>query len=200
MRIDRTLEIRPNVSVASSKARLPETLPEFPAVGTPSEFEALELIDASFGEAVQRELSLADEPGDEGESGVQPVHQAWDDVHRQMQAAFTMGDYEYGLMLAERYLKIDPADSVAQLCLDECRVMVEAQLADLLSPLDRVITLTLPLDQLGKAHLDLRSMFLLSRVDGALTIEDVLDISGMPRVDALRYIADWVQQGYVSLG
>lgn len=51
----------------------------------------------------------------------------------------------------------------------------------------------------GKAgpDLDSRSAFLLSRIDGAMTIDDLLDISGMPRRDALRVLARLVLSGTV---
>jgi len=53
----------------------------------------------------------------------------------------------------------------------------------------------------GKAMGDLepRSAFLLSRIDGAMTVEDVLDVSGMPRLEALRVMALLVRRGAVLI-
>jgi hypothetical protein len=53
----------------------------------------------------------------------------------------------------------------------------------------------------GKAMGDLepRSAFLLSRIDGAMTVEDVLDVSGMPRLEALRVMALLVRRGAVVI-
>ena len=48
VRIDRRHKIALNVAVATRKALLPETLPEFPAVGAANEFEALRSIDAEI--------------------------------------------------------------------------------------------------------------------------------------------------------
>ncbi len=173
--------------MASTKAKLPETLPEFPAVDTPSEFSALDHIEEKTA------------PGVDDSSGVQPVGQAWTDVYAQLQSAFASADYDRALLLAERYLQHDEKDLFARLCVEECRLMLEAKLTELLEPLDRVVVLRLTFDQIARARIDHRSAFLLSRVDGASSIEDLLDIAGMPRLDALRYIADWVQQGYVAL-
>ncbi len=78
-------------------------------------------------------------------------------------------------------------------------MMVEAQLTELLFPLDRVVVARLRLDELAKAHIDSRGVFLFTCIDGRTNIEDLLDIAAMPRVEALRYLADWVAQGYVSL-
>ncbi len=53
----------------------------------------------------------------------------------------------------------------------------------------------------GKAVGDLepRSAFLLSRLDGSMTVEDVLDVSGMPRLEALRVMALLVRRGAVVI-
>ncbi|HEY2748200.1 MAG TPA: hypothetical protein VGL86_26440 [Polyangia bacterium] len=53
----------------------------------------------------------------------------------------------------------------------------------------------------GKAVADLepRSAFLLSRLDGSMTVEDVLDVSGMPRLEALRTMALLVRRGAVII-
>ena len=44
-----------------------------------------------------------------------------------------------------------------------------------------------------------RSAFLLSRIDGSMTVEDVLDVSGMPRLEALRVMALLVRRGAVVI-
>ncbi|MEO6952105.1 MAG: hypothetical protein ABI321_09845 [Polyangia bacterium] len=51
----------------------------------------------------------------------------------------------------------------------------------------------------GKAtpDLDSRSAFLLSRMDGSMSLDDLLDISGMPRADALRVLARLIVAGVV---
>ncbi len=49
------------------------------------------------------------------------------------------------------------------------------------------------------AELDPRSAFLLSRIDGVLSIEDLIDISGMPRLEALKVLCGLVLRGAVVL-
>ncbi len=53
----------------------------------------------------------------------------------------------------------------------------------------------------GKAtpDLDSRSAFLLSRMDGATNADDLLDVSGMRRVEALRLLAGLVAAGVVTM-
>ena len=53
----------------------------------------------------------------------------------------------------------------------------------------------------GKASpgLDSRSAFLLSRMDGSTSADDLLDVSGMPRGQALRILAKLVASGVVTM-
>jgi hypothetical protein len=46
-----------------------------------------------------------------------------------------------------------------------------------------------PAEELAAHGLDHRAAFLMSRMDGMLTVGDLLDIAGMPRFDALRLMA-----------
>jgi hypothetical protein len=47
--------------------------------------------------------------------------------------------------------------------------------------------------------LDHRAGFVLSLVDGRIPIEDILDVSGMPRRDALRILCELVDRGAIKL-
>lgn len=137
--------------------------------------------------------------GAEDISGLQPIHEAWPDVLTHMQRAFSARDYARALDLGERFLAHDPAHVGARLFVQECRTIVETQLDRQLAPLDRVVALAQPLDELTNERIDPRTAFLLSRVDGRVTIEDLVDLAAMPRVDALRVLADAIARGLVTL-
>lgn len=47
--------------------------------------------------------------------------------------------------------------------------------------------------------IDSRAAFLLSRVDGLLTVEDILDVSGMTNLEAYRYLCSMLCQGILTL-
>ena len=53
--------------------------------------------------------------------------------------------------------------------------------------------------QLRWLGLDHRSGFLLSRVDGIATVEDVLDVCGMPRLEALKTLVDLIERGAIRV-
>jgi hypothetical protein len=44
------------------------------------------------------------------------------------------------------------------------------------------------------------SAFLLSRLDGGLTFEEALDLSAMPRQEALRHLVSLMRAGFISAG
>ena len=52
---------------------------------------------------------------------------------------------------------------------------------------------------LATAELDSRSAFLLSRVDGNLTFEEILDVAGMTRLEAFRYLARLLLRGILEV-
>ncbi len=51
----------------------------------------------------------------------------------------------------------------------------------------------------GAAPLSPHQAFLLSRIDGHLTVEEALDLSPLPRMQTLRHLADLLRAGYLRL-
>jgi hypothetical protein len=47
--------------------------------------------------------------------------------------------------------------------------------------------------------IDNRAAFLLTRIDGVLTVEDILDVSGMPRLETCRYLCSMLRRGILTL-
>jgi len=63
--------------------------------------------------------------------------------------------------------------------------------------LDRVPVLAAPLHELTRKPLDTRAAFLLSRIDGTLTFEEILDVAGMGRLEACRHLAHLLWRGII---
>jgi hypothetical protein len=68
-----------------------------------------------------------------------------------------------------------------------------------IGPMDQVASVAVPPEQITWLSLDHRAGFLLSLIDGTLTIEELLDVSGMSRLDALRIMYTLVQQNVITL-
>jgi hypothetical protein len=83
----------------------------------------------------------------------------------------------------------------AESCRDVLRQMYGARLG----ALTQVPVVAIPTEQLQWLTLDHRAGFLLSHVDGVSTLEEILDISGMNPLDAMRIIYDLLQQKVIAL-
>jgi hypothetical protein len=68
-----------------------------------------------------------------------------------------------------------------------------------LGSLERVATLAVDARELRALPVDHRGAFLLSQVDVVSTLAMILDVSGMSRLDALRILAGFVEQGTITL-
>lgn len=65
--------------------------------------------------------------------------------------------------------------------------------------LERIPVLAAPLSELTRRPLDTRAAFLLSRIDGTLTFEEILDVAGMGRLEACRHLAHLLWRGIISV-
>ena len=61
--------------------------------------------------------------------------------------------------------------------------------------LQRTPQLARPLHELASAPISPRAAFLLSRIDGLLSIDEILDVCGMPRLEAYRYLCQLFLRG-----
>jgi hypothetical protein len=122
-----------------------------------------------------------------------------DRVRAELAAKFFSADYVGALALAEDLVAKDPTDTSAKDFADECRRMLERAFVGRIGSLDQVPRLAVALRTLRGRSLDHQAGFLLSRVDGVSTLEVLLDLSAMPRLDALRLVAKLVDDGILRL-
>jgi hypothetical protein len=82
-----------------------------------------------------------------------------------------------------------------QKLLQRNRDAIQAVFQQYLGNLQRQPTLARPLHELASAPIGPRAAFLLSRIDGMLSIDEVLDVSGMPRLEAYRHLCQLFLHG-----
>lgn len=112
---------------------------------------------------------------------------------------YALSDFSGALELAERRLEANPNDVEAQRYVQDCRrVLVKMQLSRLGS-LQQIVELAVDSTELQWLTIDHRAGFLLSLIDGLSTLEDLLDICGMPRLQALQIFAELADQKVVRL-
>lgn len=100
-------------------------------------------------------------------------------------------------------------DSVGQIppleMSDEARNLLATSRANLLKmyeskigPTDRVPKLTVASEEVIWLGLNHRAGFILSQIDGSVTYEDLIALSGMDRLDTVRILAELVQQEVIT--
>jgi len=113
---------------------------------------------------------------------------------------YAMGDFSGALVIAEGIIEANPEDLEAPRYAQSCRDVLTQMYSARLGSLDQVVRVAVPNDQIRWLTLDHRAGFLLSLVDGGSTVDQILDISGMTRLDALRIMYQLLDQRVISLG
>jgi len=125
-----------------------------------------------------------------------PTHE----LRSQLADEFFAGNYVAALAFAEELVARRADDHSALDYADECRRMLEKEyLHRIGGSVVRVPVLAIKMAELQKRKLDHRAGFLLSRVDGDSSLEVLLDIGAMPRLEALKLVAELVEAGVLRL-
>jgi len=126
--------------------------------------------------------------------------QAAPNLPGEMEDLFALGDFTGALVIAELILGGDPDDVEAGRCADNCRTRLVHLYTSKIGPLDRIPAAALNDADMRWLGLDHRAGFLLSRVDGVSTVEEILDVCGMPRLEAIKTLAELIERGAIALG
>jgi hypothetical protein len=119
-------------------------------------------------------------------------------TEQEMNDRVSLGDYTGALAIAEKLLALDPDHAAVKACAETCRTVLRQMYTAQIGPLDRVPVVAVPRDQLRWLTIDHRAGFVLSLVDGVSSLEMILDVSGMPELDALRILCELAQQRILS--
>ena len=163
---------------------------------------------APTASAPSLELGLENPPSDPAldlgpipTSGTSPTEpeDANDPELTAMRDRYATGDFTGALVAAEGILESQPKHEEARRYADSCENVLIQMYAARLGPLDSQVEVTIPPDEIRWLSLDHRAGFLLSMVDGNSSIEEILDVSGMPRLDALRILYTLLEQETIRL-
>jgi hypothetical protein len=121
------------------------------------------------------------------------------DLVSEMEELYALDDLTGALRHAELILGRTPDNEQAQRCAANCRTRLIHLYSSKLGRLDRIVTVALGDSQLRWLGLDHRSGFLLSRIDGQSTVDELLDICGMPRLEGLKTLAYLLERGAIKL-
>jgi hypothetical protein len=129
-----------------------------------------------------------------------PKKSAEDGPLGDMKDRYAMGDFSGALVIAEGIIESDPEDLEAPRFAQSCRDVLTQMYSARLGSLDQIVAVAVPNDQVRWLTLDHRAGFLLSLIDGGSTLDQILDMSGMTRLDALRIMYQLFEQRVISLG
>ncbi len=122
-----------------------------------------------------------------------------DDPIAEMRERFSLGDYTGALEMAELLLTADPEDAEVLECAEKCRMVLEGMYAARLGALGQVPAVIVQRAQLRWLSIDHRAGFILSLIDGSSTLEMILDVSGMPKLDSMRILLELIAARIVAL-
>ncbi len=105
------------------------------------------------------------------------------------------GELDRAVAAIDLALSEDPNSALAQKLIQRNRETIMNVFQAFLGDLNRTPILARPLHELAEAPISPRAAFLLSRVDGLLSIDEILDVSGMPRIEAYRYLCQLFLRG-----
>ncbi len=108
------------------------------------------------------------------------------------------GTFEGSLWLCERVLAMDGSCRGAQELLRRNQEILLAQYRRQLGDARAVPVVQIPQHEIMWHKLDHRAGFLLSRIDGQLSFEDLLDVSGMSEFEACRILSQLMSQGVIG--
>jgi hypothetical protein len=117
----------------------------------------------------------------------------------EMKDRYATGDFTGALIVAESLIEANADDTDAQRYAQSCRDVLTQMYTARLGALTQRVRVAVPGDQIRWLSLDHRAGFVLSLIDGSSTLEEVLDISGMNRLDALRILYTLYDQRVIAL-
>jgi hypothetical protein len=131
-------------------------------------------------------------------AGPEITERTIEDPAAEMRERFSLGDYTGALEMSELILAQEADNLEAAECGENCRSVLEQMYAARLGPLDRVPMVVVPRTQMRWLSMDHRAGFILSLIDGSSSVDLILDVCGMPKLDALRILQELVQQKIVA--
>jgi hypothetical protein len=109
------------------------------------------------------------------------------------------GDHLSAVEAAEAAAAEDPDGKIGPVILHRHRDLLYRIYEGHIGEMTQVPLLAVPLHQIAAEPLDHRTGFLLSRIDGLLSFEDILDVAGMPRLDAYRILSNLLRRGFIEV-
>jgi tetratricopeptide (TPR) repeat protein len=110
---------------------------------------------------------------------------------------FALGDFTGSLELIEKILNVDPDHGEARDYLRQNEATLVSMYESKLGPLHAIPRLAIKPEEVMWLNLDHRAGFLLAQIDGTVDYEGLFALSGLPRLDTARILANLIADGVV---
>jgi tetratricopeptide (TPR) repeat protein len=111
---------------------------------------------------------------------------------------FALGDFTGSLELIEKILQLDPDHGEARDYLRQNETTLVSMYESKLGPLARVPRLAIKPEEVMWLNLDHRAGFLLAQIDGTVDYDSLFALSGLPRLDTARILANLIADGVIT--
>jgi tetratricopeptide (TPR) repeat protein len=111
---------------------------------------------------------------------------------------FSLGDFSGSLELIEKILQVDPDHGEARDYLRQNEATLVSMYESKLGPLTNVPRLAIKPEEVLWLNLDHRAGFLLAQIDGTVDYESLFALSGLPRLDTARILANLISDGVIG--
>jgi tetratricopeptide (TPR) repeat protein len=113
---------------------------------------------------------------------------------------FALGDFSGSLEMIEKILKIDGGHAEARAYLRQNESTLVSMYESKLGSLTNVPRLAIKPEEVMWLNLDHRAGFLLAQVDGSVNFEELFALSGLPRLDTAKILAQLLADGVIRGG
>jgi hypothetical protein len=113
---------------------------------------------------------------------------------------FDLGDFSGSLAIVQRVLETRPDHEGAKAYLLRNQATLIKMFESKLGNLNSIPRVLISQEDVIWMNMHHRAAFLLSQIDGALSYEDLITISGMSRLEGLRILADLVSNKVIGVG
>jgi hypothetical protein len=120
-------------------------------------------------------------------------------LREEMEELYTLGEFTGSLRIAELILGSQPDDKQARLCAQNSRLRLAEQYSSKIGPLTQVPKLDLSDSEIRWLGLDHRAGFVLSQIDGQSSVEELVDICGMSRLELFKTLIELLNRGAIHL-
>ena len=118
-----------------------------------------------------------------------------------LRAALAARNWNEALLLSQRILEVDPhnTEAIAAYRVAEIQVRRAPQDGGAPNLIARIPALTMPREQIALAHLTSKERYVLSRIDGRRTLQQIAAVSPIQKAELVRIVEAFVNRGVVKL-